>query len=86
MLNKVSISKFLLNVFGQMVGAGGGLVAVQSVSTINKGASPFNFQSNELFSKFPRQQMAIKKNFFSCISAKYGMGYPPLIAKSKKWH
>ena len=29
-----------------------GIVVVRSVSTVKKGTSPFNFQSNEPFSKF----------------------------------
>ena len=33
----------------------GGLVALQSLSTIKMGTSHSNFQSNELFSKFLRQ-------------------------------
>ena len=48
-LNKMAISKFCLAVFGEMVGVGGGLVAIRSLSTIKKGTDPFNFQSNELF-------------------------------------
>jgi hypothetical protein len=34
---------------------GGGLIALQSLSTIKKGTSPLNFQSNESFLKFLRQ-------------------------------
>ena len=33
----------------------GGLVALQSLSTVKKGTSPFNSQSNEALSKFFRQ-------------------------------
>jgi len=32
-------------------GVGGGLVTLQSLSTIKKGITPFYFQSNKLFSK-----------------------------------
>ena len=35
--------------FGEMEGVGGGLVALQSPSTIKKGIDPINFQSKELF-------------------------------------
>ena len=45
----MSISKFGLDVFGEMVGAGVGLVVLQTLLTIKNGTSPFNFQSNELF-------------------------------------
>jgi hypothetical protein len=38
-----------------MVGVRGGLVALQSLLTIKKGISPFNFQSKELFLKFLQQ-------------------------------
>ena len=37
-------------------------VALQSILTIKKGTGPFNFQSNELFPKFLRQQMAISQS------------------------
>ena len=52
MLNKIAISKFLLNVFSEMTGMGGGMVAVKSLLTIKKSTGPFNFQSNEPLSKF----------------------------------
>ena len=54
----MAISKFWLNVFGGMVGAGGGgcvLAVLQWLSIIKKGISPFNFKSNEFFSKFLQQ-------------------------------
>ena len=35
--------KFWLNVFGQIVGVGGGLVALELLSTIKKDKSPCNF-------------------------------------------
>ena len=38
-----------------------GVVALQSLLTIKKGTNPFNFQSNELFLKLLRLQMAILK-------------------------
>jgi len=47
--------KFWLDVLREMVGVRGVLVVLQSISTIKEGNSPFNFQSNELFSKFLRQ-------------------------------
>ena len=47
----MAISKFWLDVSGGMMGVGG-LVALQSLSTIKKGTSHFNVQSNEPFSKF----------------------------------
>ena len=47
--------------FGEMMRVGGGLVALQSLFTIEKGTSQFNFQSNERFSKFLRQKIAISK-------------------------
>ena len=40
---------------------GGGLIALQSLSTIQNGTGSFNFQSNELLPKFLRQHMAISK-------------------------
>ena len=43
------------------MGVGRGLVALQSLLTIKNGTSPFNVQSNELFSEFLRQQMTISK-------------------------
>ena len=54
-MEKMAISKFRLDVFGEMVGVEGVLVAFQSLSTIKKSTSHSNFQSNELFSKFLRQ-------------------------------
>ena len=39
----------------EMVGVEGVLVAFQSLSTIKKGTSHFNFQSNEAFLKFLRE-------------------------------
>ena len=54
-LNKMVISKFWLDVFREMVGVEGVLVAFQSLSTIKKGKSHSNFQLNEPFSKSLRQ-------------------------------
>jgi predicted transcriptional regulator len=48
----MAILKFWLDVFGEMVGVEGVLIAFQSLSTIKKGTSPLNFQSNESFAKF----------------------------------
>jgi hypothetical protein len=53
----MAISKFSLDVFGEMVGVDGGLDAFQSLSTVKKGASHFNFESNEPFLKFLRQRI-----------------------------
>ena len=50
----MAISKFVLDVFGEKVGVRGGLVALQSLSTIKKGTSRLSFQSNEPFFKFRR--------------------------------
>ena len=61
MLSKIIISRFWLDVFGEMVGLGGRLVALQLLSTIKKGTSPFSFQLNEPFSKFVRHQIPISK-------------------------
>ena len=51
----MAISKFWLDVFWEMVGEEGVLVAFQSLSTTEKGTSHSNFQLNECFSKFLRQ-------------------------------
>ena len=55
-VEKIAISKFWSDLFGQMVGVGGELAALQSLWTIEKGTSPFNFQSNWPFSKFLRYE------------------------------
>ena len=63
-----------------MVGEGEVLFALQSLLTIKKGLSPFNFQSNELFSKFLRQQMAISQFLSEAFreNARFeGGGYSP---------
>ena len=52
---------FWLDVFGEMMGMGEGLAALQSLLHIKKSTSPFNYQSNDLFPKFLRQQVAISK-------------------------
>ena len=54
-VEEMAISKFWLDVSEEMVGVGEGLVTLQSLSTIEKNASPLNFYSNELFSKLPSQ-------------------------------
>jgi hypothetical protein len=54
-LNYVEQNPYLKILIGFMWGNGGrerGLVALQSLSTIKKGTSPFNFKSNESFLKF----------------------------------
>jgi len=53
--------KIELDEFGGLVTQGEGLVALQSLSSIKKSTSPFNFQLNEHFSKFLQQQMTISK-------------------------
>ena len=67
----MAISKFWLDVFGEKMGEEGRLVALQSLSTNEKDTSPSNVQSNEPFSKFLRQQIAISKFISRCISGKY---------------
>ena len=54
-LNQMAISQFWLDVLGEMVGVEEVLVAFQSLLTIKKGTSHFNFQSNEPFLKFLQQ-------------------------------
>ena len=53
----MAMSKPLLDVFGEMIGVGGGLVALYSLSTIKKGTIPLNLQSNEPVLKFLRQSL-----------------------------
>ena len=64
-----------------MVGVGGGLIALQSLSIIKKGTNPFNSQLNEPYSKFLRQQMTISKclsDAFRENTRLWGVGgYPP---------
>ena len=63
-----------MNLLGEMMGLGGDLVALQSFSTIQKGTGSFSFQSNELFSKFLRLQIAIS-NFYQMYFGKIqGLG------------
>ena len=40
---------------------GGGFFTLHSLFTTKKDTGPFNFQSNELFSQFLRQKMAVTK-------------------------
>jgi len=47
--------------FGEMVGLGEGLVALQVLSTIKKGTGSLNFQWNELLFKSFGQRMTISK-------------------------
>ena len=72
--------------FGETVGVGGGLVARQSLPTIRKWTSPFNFQLNEPFLKFLWKQKAISK-FLLHISGKYevwrGVIHPPITLNLK---
>jgi hypothetical protein len=51
----MAVSKFLLDEFEEMVVVRGELVALQLLSTIKKVTSPFSFQSNKHFLKFPRK-------------------------------
>ena len=53
----MAISNFWLDLFGEIVVVEGVLVAFQSLLTIKKGTSHFNFQSNEPFLKFLRQRV-----------------------------
>ena len=57
-------------------GCGKGLVALQSLSTIKKGTRPFNFQSNEPFLEFLRQQIALSKFLSDAFreNTRYGRG------------
>ena len=63
-------------VFGIDGCGGGGLFALQK-----KGTSPLNYRSNEPFSKFLRQQMAISKFRSDKFreSTRFGCGIHPLI-------
>ena len=81
MLNKMYISEFRLDVFGETVGLGGGLVAlqffltiwldlIQLLSTIKNGTGRFNLQSNELILKFLRQQRDIWKFLWDAFKEK----------------
>ena len=53
-VEQMGISKFLLDVFGEMVGVSGGLVPLQSHLTIKMGTASLNLQLTELFSKLFR--------------------------------
>ena len=59
-LNKMAISEFWLDVFGEMMGVGGGLVALQSLSTIKEGTSPLICNRMSLFWSF--YENAVYKN------------------------
>ena len=85
-LNKMAISKLLLDVFGEILGVGGGLVALQSFSTTKKDTNPFNVQSNELFLKFSRQQTAILKFLSDTFweNTRLGGMHPPITLNLKK--
>ena len=68
-------------------GMEGGSVALQSLLTMKKGTSPFNSQSNELFSKFLRQQMVIQKLLSDAFREKtrcMGGFHPPITLNLKK--
>ena len=54
------ISTVWINVFWELMSLGGGLLPFKHL-TNKKGTSLFNFQSNESFSKFLRQQMTVSK-------------------------
>ena len=68
-----------MDVYGKMNGVRGSLAALQSLFTFQKSTSIFNLQSNELFLKFPRQQMAISKFLSDEFqeNPRCGGGYPP---------
>ena len=88
MLNEMAISKFRLDVFGEIVGVGGGLVALISLSTIKEGTSPLNFQSNETFLEFLRQQIAMSKFLSDTYreNTRRGGDTPSHLSDSQKWH
>ena len=67
----MAISKFWLDAFRGIMGVGGGLGALQSLSTIKKGTSPLNFHSNEPFWSF--YDNSFYKNFI-CLP---GITYNP---------
>ena len=48
----MAVSKFLLDVFGGMMGVRGALVALQSFSTIEKGTNPLISNRMSLFWSF----------------------------------
>ena len=57
--------------FGEKVGVRGGLVAFKSLSTIKKGTSPYNFQSNEPFLSF------YVNAFYKHLICPQGISYNP---------
>ena len=74
MLNKIAITKFWLDVFGEIVGLGGGLVALQLLSTLIKGNCPFGIPI-ESFSKFMWQ--------FLWYDVLWSTNPPPLLSATK---
>ena len=68
---------------------GGGVVALQSLLTNKKDTIPFNFQSNEPFSKFLRQQRTISKFLSHALRENLRLGgvgviHTPVILNLKK--
>ena len=62
-----------------------GVVALQSLFINKKGTSPFNFQSNEPFSKFLRQQMNISKFLSDIFRDKTRLGGHTTFDHSQSW-
>ena len=60
-----------IGLLGEILGVGGGFVALQTLPTIKKDTNPFSFQSNEPFSKFLLQQIAILKFLSDIFQEKY---------------
>ena len=56
-LSKMAFLKFCLDVFGELVGVEGVLVAFQSLLTLKKGTRTLDFQSNESPMKFLRRPL-----------------------------
>jgi hypothetical protein len=67
----MAISKLCLNVFGEMVGVRGGLLAIQSLSTIKKGTSRFNFPIQLFLFEVSTTTLSIKKNLICPQSITY---------------
>ena len=89
MLIKITISKFQLDVFWEMVGMWRGLAPLQSLLTLKRDTSPFNFKSNEPFSKFLWQQIAMSKFLYVAFQENtrwmwQGCIHPPITLNLRK--
>ena len=71
-LSNMAISKFWFDVFGEMVGVGGGLVALQSLLTIKRGTSSFQFPFEWAFFEVSTTTKGHLKTSIRWISGKYG--------------